>query len=515
MKKLILLPISLATFAPMINIVACGGHDKPIPPEPTHDPHVTDEEMENAISLRDEEYLQMFTRVEGYEGGIVIDCSPIVFHNKIYGATSENNKDDYIVRNGDNYEQIMYDYESEEWAIGGTTADFFLTPEVVAEEDFYPTFLQIFYGSGFVFDEQKKCYTGLISHKDVIATNSYYFDDKKLVKIETHGTMYEQEFSSTIDISYDETPVELPHNPKLNEDTIKSEMEKAISFADVSFAQDHIEQYLDSEKTVGDYEFSPSIFCVKADENANLQYQYVVKNESTLEYTKIFPSQEDPGIWQEEPTDDSAMFTTERLGQQLLSLYAQSFAGGGSYQYNNQKECYWIKNESGGPTDGTYCWYFDNKRLIKFYFQSSNSTDEVTFTFKYDMVTPPLPLIKPIGALEFKNDTTGEGILSTDYNNWFKNAYYELYIDEFVADGSDIVCFGDYYSEGKGHQLKKLIVDVESVLVDDAPVEYDYDGWMIKIPGQEAGTHKIKMLVKFNMNYRSIALCIKNGQPKE
>ncbi|MCQ2957097.1 MAG: hypothetical protein MJ233_04720 [Mycoplasmoidaceae bacterium] len=101
MKKILLLPTALAvTCAPLISLVACNPQ-QPMPPGPI-DPYVTDEEMENAISFRDEEYVQALQSIDSVNCALY-ELSPTIYHIR---DTYDSYEDEYIIRNGSFYSKI-------------------------------------------------------------------------------------------------------------------------------------------------------------------------------------------------------------------------------------------------------------------------------------------------------------------------------------------------------------------------------------------------------------------------
>ncbi|MCQ2957096.1 MAG: hypothetical protein MJ233_04715 [Mycoplasmoidaceae bacterium] len=144
-------------------------------------------------------------------------------------------------------------------------------------------------GITYEFDDVNECYTATIQGPDVSLTYAFYFANKKLVKcyasIEEEGSKTE----SIFEFSYEKENPQLPHNPKLGDGDITTAMEEAISLANIEFAQAFIENYdKDTQPTIGETQLSPSVFYKNSIEGSKGNAkEYVVKNESTDEYTKI------------------------------------------------------------------------------------------------------------------------------------------------------------------------------------------------------------------------------------
>ncbi|MCQ2957100.1 MAG: hypothetical protein MJ233_04735 [Mycoplasmoidaceae bacterium] len=98
-------------------------------------------------------------------------------------------------------------------------------------------------------------YKATISIESKEAFYSFYFKDKKL----TRFTLTSEAFSTDINISYGKTIPQLPHNPKLDEEAMATEMVESISLADTNFVQVRIDNPTSQGNKIEHLEFSPSI----------------------------------------------------------------------------------------------------------------------------------------------------------------------------------------------------------------------------------------------------------------
>ena len=192
MKKLILIPITLTALSPTISLVGCGNPDKPEPPEP-ESWEVTDQEMQDALALKQHEYVQIslssMTTVTGNNDGYM-EFSPNCYYTKSLNQVGDGNERFVFKEDGPSYKKYVREFETHQpgdWT-GPTPSS---SDEFVTVEEKGQSFLASFYtaivseGSGFMLEKSKKCYFGSIYNSDhqTSLDVELYFKDKQLTKI--------------------------------------------------------------------------------------------------------------------------------------------------------------------------------------------------------------------------------------------------------------------------------------------------------------------------------------------
>ncbi|MCQ3908175.1 MAG: hypothetical protein MJ200_01045 [Mycoplasmoidaceae bacterium] len=292
MKKILLIPTVLTIVSvPAISLAACSSLQDP---EPSYDPYVTDEEMLSAITLLNDEYVQLQGELfkNGNRTDIINKCSPSISYE--LEKTESKYRENFIVKNYDSATSISRNSIDSEWSISETVCDKFLMPQDLSENYLLESYLIAYtYEKEFEFDNNKKCYTISAHDLSLDYGANLYFYDKKLIKLEFLYFDGTSQWVGSFNLSYDKDPLQLPHNPKLNDEQLATEMKEAIELSGIKIAQVHYEEHILEETSIVDYEYSPFIYHMMGTKGETSPNLYVVNNDDTS-YTKIFPSPEDP-----------------------------------------------------------------------------------------------------------------------------------------------------------------------------------------------------------------------------
>ena len=210
MKKLILIPTALITgLLPVISLVGCG--DEPGPePKDLEKYKVTEQEMKDAISLKDILFLQTQYTEETGQGQTDVTINE-EFSTSVYHIVKEQKSpelyDELYVVHGDDDSYTGYvrdDPTTETWYDVPATEGDFQTAEKVGNQLYGIYQAYVSCGFEFTFNEIDKCYSDSLSTLSSTTEIKYYFENKKMVKMEQITTNGSESEKKTTTFAYEQ-----------------------------------------------------------------------------------------------------------------------------------------------------------------------------------------------------------------------------------------------------------------------------------------------------------------------
>ena len=215
MKKILLIPTALAVAStPLVSLVGCSNTDQP---DDLEKYKVTKQEMEDAISFKGVSYLQgssVNTKVDrGTSYKITQDfkCSPTIYYYKDIDENPQLRNPyleefvEYDAGTGKYKKTSRTDPLQTQWEVDSDAdEDEFITVEEAGEGNFILYYEITGLGKKFTFDESKKCYSAKVSTLTLQLSGDYYFENKKLLKVERYYAEGTESEHSIATFTYDQ-----------------------------------------------------------------------------------------------------------------------------------------------------------------------------------------------------------------------------------------------------------------------------------------------------------------------